>query len=155
MIRAASFIAIAATAAFFGIAAFINLAEQPARLALPDAPLLAQWKVSFGMAFIMQSALTVIAGAAGLLAFWRLRDWRWLAAGLLMLANWPWTLVVIQPVNAALLAVETGTPATRALIEHWGLLHGVRTALSGVALMLLAWVWLRLTPSASSPPPAP
>jgi hypothetical protein len=59
-----------------------------------------------------------------------------------MLCNWPWTLIVIAPTNAALLAIsaEAAGPASRLLIEHWGLVHGGRTAISlaAVGLYLLA-----------------
>jgi hypothetical protein len=131
-------LALALAATFFGIAFYINLAEQPARLALSDAPLLEQWKVSFGVGFAVQGSLTVAAGLAGIGAWWRLRDWRWGAGGLLMLANWPWTLLVIAPTNAALLAIpaEAADPESRALIEHWGLIHSGRTAMSLVAVGL-------------------
>ena len=129
-------LALALAAVFFGIALYINVAEQPARLALADLPLLEQWKVSFGVGFALQGSLTVAAGIAGLVTWWHLRDWRWGAGGLLMLANWPWTLLVIAPTNTALLAMsaEAAGPASRALIEYWGLIHGGRTAISLAAV---------------------
>lgn len=131
-------LALALAATFFGIALYINIAEQPARLALADMPLLEQWKVSFGVGFVLQGSLTLAAGLAGIGAWWRSRDWLWGAGGILMLANWPWTLLVIAPTNAALLAIsaEAAGPESRALIEHWGLIHGGRTALSLVAVGL-------------------
>lgn len=130
---------------FFGIALYINLAEQPARLALADLPLLAQWKVSFGVGFVLQGSLTVAAGLAGLGAWWVHRDWRWGAGGLLMLSNWPWTFVMIAPINAALLVVsaEAAGPASRALIEEWGFVHGGRTAISFIAVGLYLWAIAR------------
>lgn len=128
-------LALALAAIFFGIALYINLAEQPARLALADPSMLEQWKVSFGVGFALQGSLTLAAGLAGIAVWWRLRDWRWGAGGLLMLANWPWTLLVIAPTNTALLAIsaEAAGPESRALIEHWGLIHSGRTAISLVA----------------------
>ena len=131
-------LALTLAAIFFGIALYINLAEQPARLALAEMPSLEQWKVSFGVGFMLQGSLTIAAGLAGIGAGWVLRDWRWGAGGLLMLCNWPWTLIVIAPTNAALLAIsaEAAGPASRALIEHWGLVHGGRTAISLAAVGL-------------------
>ncbi|HRJ69821.1 MAG TPA: DUF1772 domain-containing protein [Beijerinckiaceae bacterium] len=125
-------------AMFCGIALYINLAEQPARLALADAPLLEQWKVSFGVALLLQSALAMASGVAGLATWWTHRDWRWAAGGLLMLANWPWTLLVIAPINNALLAISAASagPVSRALIEQWGVVHAGRTAISIVAVAL-------------------
>lgn len=138
-------LALALAATFFGAAVYINLAEQPARLALADPPLLRQWQISFGVALVLQSSLAIAAGAAGLGAWWARRDWRWAAGGLLMLANWPWTLLVIAPINATLLAIapEAAGPASRALIEQWGVLHGARTAMSFGAVALFAWAVAR------------
>lgn len=138
-------LALALAASFFGIAIYINIAEQPARLALADMPLLEQWKVSFGIGFILQGSLTIAAGLAGLAAWWFNRDWRYAAAGLLMLANWPWTLLVIAPINSALLAISAASagPASRALIEQWGVVHGGRSAISFVAVCLFVWALAR------------
>jgi Domain of unknown function (DUF1772) len=132
-------VALALAAVFFGIALYINLAEQPARLALADMPLLEQWKVSFGVGFVLQGSLTIAAGLAGLGSWWISRDWRYAAGGLLMLANWPWTLLVIAPINNSLLAISASAagPTSRVLIEQWGLVHGGRTAISCGAVGLL------------------
>lgn len=134
-------LALSLAALFFGIALYINVAEQPARLALADMPLLEQWKVSFGIGFILQGSLTIAAGLAGLGAWWCIRDWRYAVGGLFMLANWPWTLLVIAPINTALLAISGASagPASRALIEQWGTVHGGRTVMSCIAVGLLLW----------------
>lgn len=134
-------VAVALAAAFVGIALYITLAEQPARLALADGPSLQQWKISFGVGIALQGALTVVAGLAGLGAAWALRDARWAVGGVLMLANWPWTLLMVAPTNAALLATaaEAAGPDSRALIAHWGLVHSGRTALATAALVLYLW----------------
>ena len=131
-------LALALAAAFFGIAAYINLAEQPARLALTDLPQLQQWKTSFAVGIVLQGSLTIIAGLVGLATWWFHRDWRWLVGGILMLANWPWTLLFIAPINNTLLAIpaDAAGPASRALIEQWGLVHGGRTAISLIAAVL-------------------
>jgi hypothetical protein len=133
--------AIALAAIFFGIAAYISLAEQPARLALSAGPMLAQWKISFSTGIVIQGALAIVAGLAGVLAWWLTRDWRWLAGGLLMLANWPWTLALIAPINSALLGTtrDAAGPASTALIERWGQLHAVRTGIGLAALALFLW----------------
>ena len=138
-------LALTLAAVFFGIAVYINLAEQPARLVLEDMPLLAQWKVSFGVGFALQGSLTIAAGLAGIGAWWLHKDWRWGAVGLLMLGNWPWTLVMIAPINAALLAMapEAADAASRALIEEWGLVHAGRTGLSFLAVGLSLWAMVQ------------
>jgi Domain of unknown function (DUF1772) len=145
MSRLSSGLALALAAAFFGIALYINLAEQPARLALADGPLLEAWKISFGVGFILQSSLTIAAALAALATWWLRRDWRWLVGGLLMIANLPWTLIVVAPINNALIAIsiDGAGPASRALIEQWGFVHSGRTAVSLLAVGMFLWANMR------------
>ena len=141
---------LAVAAVFFGIAAYITMAEQPARIVLADMPQLLQWKTSFGVGIVLQGTLTVVAGVLGLATWWLNRDWRWLVGGMFMLANWPWTLIFIAPINTALLAIpaEEASAASRALIEDWGVVHGGRTAISLVAVLLFLWAASRRQSSA-------
>ena len=134
-------LSVALAAIFFGIALYITIAEQPARLALADAPSLAEWKVSFEVGFMVQGTLTVLAGICGIAAWWFVRDWRFIAGGLFMLANLPWTLAMIAPVNNLLTGTgaDAASAASRALIEQWGQLHSVRTGFALIATMLFIW----------------
>ncbi|CAN7560932.1 DUF1772 domain-containing protein [Bosea sp. LjRoot90] len=124
---------------FAGAAIYILVAEQPARLALEDRSLLLQWQESYPRAARMQAGLAVLASLAGALAFWRARDPLCLVGAALMLANLPFTLIVIAPVNDALLALSAEqAAASRALIERWGALHAVRAGLSVLAIAAFA-----------------
>jgi hypothetical protein len=133
--------ALVLAAAFAGAAFYINFAEQPARLGLDDRGLLAQWKPSYARGFTMQASLAMASGVCGLFTAWLAGDWRWLVGSLLILANWPYTLIGILPTNKRLEAIPIADagPTSRAMIERWGGLHAVRTVL-GVAATL-AFVW--------------
>jgi hypothetical protein len=89
---------------FAGAAAYISIIEHPARLTLEDGPMLAQWQPSYRRALPIQAGLAVLGGVVGLIAFYQLRDWQWLVGSVVLLANWPFTLLVIMPTNKRLLA---------------------------------------------------
>jgi hypothetical protein len=51
----------------------------------------------------------------GLLAAWGSHDWRWIIGAVLILANWPYTVVGIMPINRKLkaIAVSDAGPTAR------------------------------------------
>jgi hypothetical protein len=126
---------------FAGAALYISLVEHPARLELADGPLLAQWQPSYKRALPIQSGLAIAGGAAGLIVGYLSPDWRWFAGSILLLANWPFTLFVIMPVNRRLMAmsVSEAGAASRTMLVQWGKLHNVRSALGAATALLFAW----------------
>jgi Anthrone oxygenase len=134
-------LALTTAALFAGAAIYINVAEQPARLSLEHQSMLAQWKPSYARGFSMQASLALASTMFGLLAFWMTRDWRWLAGAALIFANWPYTLFVVLPVNKRLDAIPTdrADKESHRLIEHWGLLHAVRSLLGAAATLTYLW----------------
>ena len=109
---------------FTGAATYVNVAEQPARLALDDPALLIQWKPSYKLGLVMQAPLALISGLLGIGAYFAIHDWRWLLGATLILCNGPYTVLGILPAKRKLMA----TPRESALIE-WDRLHGGRSSL--------------------------
>ena len=133
--------ALVVAALFTGAAIYINWAEQPARLGLDDQAMLAEWKPSYARGFAMQASLAVIGFILGTLEWMVTGRWILLAGAVALVANWPFTLFVIMPVNKELEAtpIERASEQTRALVEKWGVLHGVRSALGALSLGLFLW----------------
>ena len=134
-------LALALAAAFAGAALYINIAEQPARLTLDDRSLLIQWRESYRRAAKMQGGLAVLAGGVGLVTAWQTKDWRWIAGAALMLANMPYTILVIFPTNKLLngMAIEQADSKSRAMIARWARMHSVRTLLGIAATAANIW----------------
>src|SRR5262245_7422528 len=130
-------LALAVAALFTGAAFYVNFAEQPARLTLDDRSLLAEWKLAYSRGAVMQATLAVVGFLLGAIAWRQTGTVAFLAGGLLMLANWPWTLLVIAPTNKALMAtvIAEAGPETRARIVKWDALHRVRTLLGALAVI--------------------
>jgi hypothetical protein len=131
-------LALVVAAAFAGTAIYVSACEHPARLKLDDRAMLTQWKPSYKHGAAMQASLSMVGTILGLIAWWQSKNLLWLLGSVSLIAPWPFTLFVIKPTNNALLATDPqqAGPASRALIEKWGRLHAVRTALGVLAAIL-------------------
>ncbi|HEY4833119.1 MAG TPA: DUF1772 domain-containing protein [Bradyrhizobium sp.] len=137
-------LALIAAAVFTGVALYVNIAEQPARLLLDDRALLAEWKPSYRRGAAMQAPLALLGCLLGVMAWWQTSQVGFLIGAVAIIAPWPWTLIGIKPTNDALLATEVDRagPQTRALVVKWGALHGVRTVLGALATLAFLWACL-------------
>lgn len=134
-------LALVLAAAFTGAAFYVNFAEHPARLTLDDSSLLKEWKPSYEAGYTMQATMAAVSAVLGFLAAWSGGNWRWIVGALLILANWPYTLIGIMPTNNRLKAIAESDagPTSRALLVSWGRLHAVRTVLGLAATLAYLW----------------
>lgn len=137
-------IALVVATLFAGAALYITLVEHPARMGLEDGPLLAQWQPSYRRALPIQAGLAVLGGVSGIVAWYILGEWQWMVGSLLLLANWPFTMLVIMPTNKRLMAMQLQDAGaeSRVLLRRWGSQHGIRSALGSAASLLFAWGFL-------------
>jgi Domain of unknown function (DUF1772) len=130
-------LALVTASIFFGASVYINIAEHPARLGLPDGAALAEWGPAYRRGFAMQAPIAVVSALFGAAAWWTSGDPLWAVGAVIMIANWPYTLLAIMPTNHLLEATASeGDRDTRERLVRWGRLHAVRSALSAVATVI-------------------
>jgi hypothetical protein len=118
-------LALVTTSIFFGAAVYINIAEYPARLWLPDGAALAEWGPSVQARVRNAGSHSRRFGAA-----WCSRLVGWAVGAVIMIANWPYTLLAIMPTNHLLEdSTSRGDRDTRERLTRWGHLHAIRSVL--------------------------
>lgn len=143
--RSIEFTAVMACILFTGASVYISVVEHPARMSLSTEIAAAQWAPSYQRATVMQVSLAVLAAAAGLVRWWQGGGPAWLIGALLILSVIPFTAIVVLPTNNELLEPgrDLASQETRALLEKWGRLHAVRSALSLLASTVFLWSLVR------------
>lgn len=134
-------LALVFASAFAGAALYLNLVEQPARLALDDASMIREWAPSDRRGFALLGGLAVLAALCGLAAYGRESDVRWLIGALIVLGSWPYTFFVIVPLNNRLLAASPAQPEAdaREIVTFWGRLEWGLVGLGAGAVAVFAW----------------
>jgi hypothetical protein len=128
-------LALIAASVFAGAALYVSVVEHPARKHLDDRAALVEWQPAYKRGFAMQAPLAVVGFLLGLLAWWQSGNWLWLFGAVVLIANWPYTLLVMLPTNNRLMATvpAQASPESHALLDKWSQLHGVRTGLGCLA----------------------
>ena len=133
-------LALALAATFFGAALYVNLVEQPARLALDDEAILNEWTPSDRRGVALMAALALVSAIAGLSAYFESHDVRFLLGAIVAASSWPYTVFVMGPVNNQILAlVPKDLAAARVLVWQWGLLEYGQTAIAVAAAIAFLW----------------
>jgi hypothetical protein len=98
--------------------------------------------MSNGLGTLPLQAPLAVVGLLASAAAWLLGAsvW-WLVASLMIGAVVPFTLIIIMPTNHKLLTPDRdpASAETRALLDHCGRLHAVRSVLSLLATALMLW----------------
>ncbi|MGH7795683.1 MAG: DUF1772 domain-containing protein [Candidatus Binatia bacterium] len=121
---------------FFGAAAYISLAQQPAALETGAEFATRFFTPMYGRASLMQASLAIGGTAAALSAYLLGSGRIWLVAGVLILVVVPFTLFVVAPVNQQLKVVDPTDARALELLIQWGRLHWFRTLASGLSFVL-------------------
>jgi anthrone oxygenase-like protein len=138
MRQIAEFIAVLACGLFAGAAVYVSLVEHPARMASGVEIAMAEFPPSYHRGTIMQVTLAAVCLLSSIAAWLAGATLWWVVAGVLQASVIPFTLIVILPTNTQLLSptLDKRSAQTGQLLARWGRLHAVRSALSGLALLL-------------------
>jgi len=133
-------LALVAASGFSGATLYINLVEQPARLAVGGRAMMREWVPSNRRGVVMLSILAVASALLGYGEFSRTGDVRWLVGGTVILASLPYTFFVMVPANIWLAGVPaSGQAIARRLMNDWGLLEWAQTAIGLCSCAILGW----------------
>ncbi len=127
---------------FAGASLYINLVEHPARLQCGTAVAIAEFAPSYQRAAVMQATLAVLGFFSATAAWFSGSSLYWLIGGLLLGAVVPFTFLAIFPTNKQLLDPSLDKESARAndLLQQWGRLHAVRSALSLASFVIFLWL---------------
>ncbi|MEN3352412.1 MAG: hypothetical protein V7640_570 [Betaproteobacteria bacterium] len=135
-------LAFAVASGFVGAALYINLVEQPARLALGPRAMLKEWVRSNRRGFIVLSIMAIVSALLACTEFGRTGDVRLLFGATIIATILPYAYFVVVPVNVWLCAVppEAAPSIARDLMRKWGLAEWGQTAIGLAACGVLCWV---------------
>jgi hypothetical protein len=127
---------------FTGAAVYLSLVEHPARMECGVELAATEFAPSYRRATIMQATLAAVGLVSSIAAWFAGATFWWVVAGVLLGSVIPFTLIVILPTNKLLLSpgLDRRSAQTERLLARWGMLHGVRSVVSGLALLLFLYL---------------
>lgn len=134
-------LAFASTCVFFGAALYINIVEQPSRLALDARPIIREWILSNRRGFVLLAVLAIISSLAGYADYILSGDVRWLIGASIILSSLPYAYFVVTPVNILLYGLRRKAPSSTVgkLMRDWGVAEWGQTAIGLAACCVYGW----------------
>ena len=121
---------------FFGASLYISIVQHPAALETGNEFAARFFRPMYRRAAVLQATLAIVACVAAFAAWLGGADHLWLGSAILIGSVVPFTVIVIKPVNDALLQNGDVTLEIGSLLKRWGSLHWARTVASGLAFLL-------------------
>jgi hypothetical protein len=134
--RLAEVLATVCCSIFFGAALYISLVQHPAALETGSDFAVRFFAPMYRRASIMQAGLAVMAAITALLAYFLGAGRPWLVAAVLIGSVVPFTLLIVEPVNEQIRALEPSSAEAVEPLLRWGRLHWARTVASGAAFVI-------------------
>lgn len=141
----ATFVCTLSCGTFAGAAVYVSLVEHPARMECGVEVAAREFVPSYRRAAFMQALLAALGFVSSAVAWFVDAGFWWLAGGVLLGSNIPFTLLAIMPTNKQLLdpALDRRSELAGDLLRRWSRLHAIRsllaTAAFGLFLYLLAF----------------
>ncbi len=138
-------LAVLACGLFTGGALFIHFVEHPARMELGPVLGVPSFAAMYKRAAKMQPLLAFLSFLGGTAAWFAGAKAWWLVGGIIMGALFPYTIILMLPLNRELIdsGLDKNSPRAAELLDHWGNLHKYRAfaALVAFVIFLLALRW--------------
>lgn len=136
MLEVTTLLATLCCGVFFGAALYISLVQHPAALETGNEFATRFFGPMYRRAARLQASLALVGCASAVLAWLSGAGALWLAAAVVIGSVIPFTLIVIKPVNDALLRNRDAASEVATLLTRWSYLHWARTGASGLAFLL-------------------
>ena len=127
-----------ASGLFTGGALFIHFVEHPARMELGPALAIPSYAAMYKRAAKMQPLLAFLSFFSGAAAWLAGANAWWLISGIIMLLLFPYTFLLMMPLNRELADPGLDKNSSRAaeLLAHWGNLHQYRALIGLIAFII-------------------
>ena len=131
-------LAVLASGLFTGGALFVNFVEHPARMELGPVLGVPSFAAMYKRAAKMQPLLAFLSFFGGAAAWLAGANAWWLVGGIIMGSLFPYTIILMLPLNKELIdpGLDKNSPRALELLGHWGNLHKYRAFAALVAFVI-------------------